>query len=142
MEKRYINKSGKVIWGLLSVTVERDQEGKPEHFISQLVDITEQKVKKEEELENIQDLHQLISENSHDIITRCNPEGVVTYVTSAVRTQLGYEPEEIIGRYYYEFWHPEDLSKWIEQGKGEQIVSYRVRHLKMGITFGKKLTLK
>jgi two-component system sporulation sensor kinase A len=127
MEKRYIHKSGKIIWGLLSVTVERDKGGKPEFFISQLVDITEQKIR-EEELENIRYLHQLISDHSQDIITRCNPDGIITYVTSAIRTQLGYEPEEVIGRYYHEFWHPEDFTRSLEQGKDGEIICYRVRH--------------
>jgi two-component system, sporulation sensor kinase A len=47
IEKRYIHKSGDVKWGLLNVTVERDQQRISEHdvFISQIVDITVQKIK-------------------------------------------------------------------------------------------------
>ena len=39
MEKRYIRKDGATIWILLSVSLVRDTEGRPEYFISQIQDI-------------------------------------------------------------------------------------------------------
>ena len=43
IEKRYLRADGAVIWGILSVALVRDRAGKPIHFISQVVDITEQR---------------------------------------------------------------------------------------------------
>lgn len=43
IEKRYIHKSGRLIWGLLSVSIVRDLRGQPMHFVSQIIDITDQK---------------------------------------------------------------------------------------------------
>jgi PAS domain S-box-containing protein len=43
MEKRYIHKSGAVVWGLLNVSLVRDDAGAPRYFISQVQDITERK---------------------------------------------------------------------------------------------------
>ncbi len=43
MEKRYIRANGAIMWGLLSVGMVRDAAGKPAHFISQIVDVTEQR---------------------------------------------------------------------------------------------------
>lgn len=42
-EKRYLHRSGRVIWGLLTCTLVRDAQGQPLHFISQVQDITERK---------------------------------------------------------------------------------------------------
>jgi len=42
-EKRYIRANGAIMWGLLSVGIVRDAEGQPDHFISQIVDVTEQR---------------------------------------------------------------------------------------------------
>ncbi|WP_458789521.1 sensor histidine kinase [Yoonia sp. MH D7] len=41
VEKRYIRASGEVMWGLLSVSIVKDADGNPDHFISQIVDVTE-----------------------------------------------------------------------------------------------------
>lgn len=43
MEKRYFHKSGKVVWIILSVSLVRDEEGNPLHFVSQIMDITARK---------------------------------------------------------------------------------------------------
>ena len=41
MEKRYLHKSGKIVWVLLGVSLVLDSEGQPSYFISQIQDITE-----------------------------------------------------------------------------------------------------
>lgn len=48
IEKRYMHKSGTIMWGLLNVTAERNTQGIHcnDIFISQIVDITEQKRRK------------------------------------------------------------------------------------------------
>jgi PAS domain S-box-containing protein len=43
IEKRYITKSGRVIWVLLTTSIVRDAQSQPLFFISQLVDITARK---------------------------------------------------------------------------------------------------
>jgi PAS domain S-box-containing protein len=43
MEKRYLHKSGAIVWGLLSVSLVCDATGQPLFFISQIQDITARK---------------------------------------------------------------------------------------------------
>jgi diguanylate cyclase (GGDEF)-like protein/PAS domain S-box-containing protein len=43
MEKRYLRPDGEVVWALLSVSLVRDADGAPLHFISQVLDISERK---------------------------------------------------------------------------------------------------
>ncbi|MCF7709297.1 MAG: PAS domain S-box protein, partial [Verrucomicrobia bacterium] len=42
-EKRYIHKNGSYVWADVSTTVQRGRDGNPLHFITTVVDITEQK---------------------------------------------------------------------------------------------------
>jgi PAS domain S-box-containing protein len=48
MEKRYFHKNGSIVWVLLSVSLVRDDEGKPRFFISQIQDITRRKESEEQ----------------------------------------------------------------------------------------------
>jgi len=43
MEKRYFHKEGRLLWGLVSISVVRDRNGVPLHFIRQIEDATERK---------------------------------------------------------------------------------------------------
>jgi PAS domain S-box-containing protein len=47
MEKRYFHKTGRTIWILLSVSLVRDDEGRPRYFISQIQDISARKATEE-----------------------------------------------------------------------------------------------
>ncbi|MCW2791494.1 MAG: sensor signal transduction histidine kinase [Nocardioides sp.] len=42
LRKRYLHARGHVVWGDLSVALVRGQDGQPLHFISQILDVTEQ----------------------------------------------------------------------------------------------------
>ncbi len=48
-------------------------------------------------------------ENSSDIITLVNLEGIVTYVNPALEKVLGFKPEERIGANGFELVHPDDI---------------------------------
>ncbi len=43
LEKRYVHKKGKIIWGMLSVSVIRNSNGTPCYFVVQITDISTQK---------------------------------------------------------------------------------------------------
>ena len=43
IEKRYYRANGAIMWGKLSVGMVRNAEGQPDHYISQIVDVTEQR---------------------------------------------------------------------------------------------------
>ncbi len=45
LRKRYLHAEGFVVWGDLSVALVRDPQGRPLHFVSQILDVTEQRDK-------------------------------------------------------------------------------------------------
>lgn len=46
LEKRYLHKSGRVVWGALSVSLLRDATGRPNYSMGQVIDITQSKREK------------------------------------------------------------------------------------------------
>jgi PAS domain S-box-containing protein len=80
-----------------------------------------------------EDRYRLMAENSTDMISRHNPEGVFVYVSPACHALLGYEPSELIGSLPKDYFHPEDVED-IAKAHSKVMalpitytVSYRVR---------------
>jgi len=85
-------------------------------------------------LQKTEQLYQLISEHSQDVISLAAPDGRITYVSPAIKALLGYEPKEYIGQVATDFWHPEDWAAVNEQcllqDASETLFMCRVRHKK------------
>lgn len=63
LTKRYVRKDGSVLWGDLSVALLRDDDGTPLHFISQVLDVTEQRLA----AERIVEANATIEKQSRDV---------------------------------------------------------------------------
>ena len=67
------------------------------------------------------------------MISKHTLDGVYTYVSPACNALLGYEPEDLAGRYAYDFFHPEDQERIrqfhssILEAPDTSTVSYRIR---------------
>ncbi|WP_017306948.1 PAS domain S-box protein [Spirulina subsalsa] len=61
LEKRYLSKTGEVIWILLTVSLVRDPEGNPLYFVSQIQDIRDRKQAEDKLRENEERLRSIAS---------------------------------------------------------------------------------
>jgi PAS domain S-box-containing protein len=75
-------------------------------------------------------LYQLIAEHSTELICTHTPEGIYLYVSPSCRTLLGYEPDELVGHSFYQFFHPEDAAtfKRTYGSTGSSIQTYAQAH--------------
>jgi len=93
MEKRYITKSGDIVWANLTVTVVRDDNGNPLWTIGIAQDITKQK-KTQQELERAFKA----MDSSIDGIAILNENREYTYLNDAHADIYGYSrPEDLLG---------------------------------------------
>lgn len=117
VEKRYIRRDGSVVWAISDVSLVRDAEGNPNHFVSQFQEITDRK-NIEEKLRETQERYRALVEEVPAItyVHAQQPGSLSTtvYISPQIETVLGYTPEEYAAD--PEFWttilHPEDR-EWV-----------------------------
>ena len=63
----------------------------------------------EEAVRRSEDHFRLVTENALDIITILEADGTIRYESPSIETVLGYKREDLIGKRYFEFIHPDDL---------------------------------
>jgi len=104
MEKRYLHKSGKPVWVLLGVSILREANNDPIHFISQVQDIT--KIKEAEHAMAIsEEKYRKIFENTQDIYYRTDENGIITEISPSIEKYYGDKRQNIIGNPVIDFYY-------------------------------------
>jgi PAS domain S-box-containing protein len=106
MEKRYIHKSGRNVWVLLSVSLLRDENGQPMHFIAQLQNITSRK-NAERELKQVSGA----LSNAMECIARVDAQGRFTRVNDAFAQATGFKASELALMNGMDLIHPDDRKR-------------------------------
>lgn len=86
LEKRYYHKNGSIVWTILGVSLIRNKDGSPKHFISQIQDISERK-NKEEQLN-------LVIATTYDGFWDWKIQENFLYMSPRFWQIFGYSPEE------------------------------------------------
>jgi len=109
IQKRYMRSDGRVVWALLNVSLVRDSEGNPNHFVSQFQDITGRKEAEEALRQSEAGLAEAqrlahLGNWELDVAT-----GEVSWSDEVFRIN-GLEPQEIIPtvEVFLDIVHPED----------------------------------
>jgi len=78
-----------------------------------------EKQKFEETLRISEERFRSLVENANDIIYSLTPKGEFTYISPKVADKMGYEAVELLGKSFFPFLHPDDVSeshKWFQTG--------------------------
>jgi PAS domain S-box-containing protein len=125
MENKYITREGGIVWVNLTVSLVRDNAGKPAYFLSVIEDITKRK-EFQEERDRILNL-------SRDLICIARMDGYFKYVNPAWKLVLGYTREELLARPFLDFIHPDDHTKNILEIEsltaGRQSINFENRYI-------------
>lgn len=80
--------------------------------------------------------YQLIAEHAYDMFARHTPDGVLTFVSPAVRKVMGAEPEDVVGLNIIEMMHRDDQTEArkkleaLNTGADSVRISFRLPNLK------------
>lgn len=107
LRKRYLRPDGKLVWGDLSVSCVRNDDGTVRHFISQILDVTEQE-RTREALAEASMRYQRLAENASDIVVQVAVDGSLRWVSPSIQHALGWNPDELVDTTPWELVHPQD----------------------------------
>ncbi len=134
MDKRYIHKDGRVIWGNLTVAVLRAPDGHVTHHFAMLEDITGRHMA-EDELRRSEARWRTYLSTASEILYAITPEHVYKFVSPAWTNKLGHPVEDVLGRSFFDFVHPDDAPRcreFIERILGGEpntgLIEYRMHH--------------
>lgn len=94
MTKRYIHADGRRVWGVLTLSPMRDADGKVDHLIAQIIDITEQVELRARQEESDARFRKLM-EISNVAISLIAPDGKMEMVNQALCELFGYDEETL-----------------------------------------------
>ncbi|WP_296594786.1 PAS domain S-box protein [Phenylobacterium sp.] len=106
LDKRYLRADGEEVWVRLAVSLVRNADGAPQHYVAQVEDQSERRAA-EEALRQSEARYRLIAEHTSDIITMTDLEGRTIYASPSVR-QIGWRPEQLEGKSFVFSVHPDD----------------------------------
>lgn len=129
-EKRYLHKDGSTVWADVSIALQRDDKGQPQHFISTVVNISERK-RTEQALRDSEERLRLALAAGRQGLYDLNLETGEALVSPEYATMLGHDPQTF--RETHEGWrerlHPDDRARVLKALNGYlagELASYRV----------------
>jgi diguanylate cyclase (GGDEF)-like protein/PAS domain S-box-containing protein len=96
LQKRYLRRDGSIVWALLSVSLVRDHDRKPQFFVAQVLDVSAQR-RAEADLRESEERYRELFESASDLIQVADERGRLQYVNRAWRDKLGYGEHEVRG---------------------------------------------
>ena len=104
-ETIFIRNDGTNFYGSITVTPIKFEQ--MDCLLAVVIDITKRKLA-EYALKESESRFSDIAENALEWIWEVDQTGKYTYSSPTVKKILGYEPKEVLGKYFHEFFHPDE----------------------------------
>jgi PAS domain S-box-containing protein len=132
VQKRCLHKSGQVLCGECSASLIRNNDGKPQYFIAEVLDITERK-RAEQNLRESEERFRLVANKAPVLIWMSGTDKLCTFFNQCWLEFTGRTTEQELGEGWISGVHPEDLQRCLRIYSGafdarvEFEMEYRLR---------------
>ncbi len=130
LDKRYIRRDGKVIWGHLTATAVRDIQNQLSYALTIIEDVTERK-QAEEALRQSERQNRDLVDSARDAIFSLSAEAIIKSLNPAFEALTGWNREDWIGKSFTDLLHPDDRQKAMDmfirtlRGELSDVVQYK-----------------
>ncbi len=107
-EVETLMEDGSTRWFEVNASFLRDDKGRPSGILGVDRDITRRKYVEKALLESEERYRRLV-ENINEVIYELDPDGIITYISPVIESRYKVRVDELTGRHYREFVHPDDL---------------------------------
>ena len=113
MEKRYIHRSGGIVWVRTRIALMRDAAGAPRHCVVHVEDITDRR-RAEEALRKSEELFRLFMDNNPALAWMKDEQGRYVYLNETYLKRFGFGVEEMQGKTDLEF-RPREIAEQLRR---------------------------
>ncbi len=114
VEYRFLHRNGAVLTLLERGAVVPGDGGAPLYIDGVIRDMTERK-RAEEALRESESRYRAIVDSQAEFVVRYQPGGILTFVNDTICKYVNMKREELLGRSYYPFMHPDDRDAFIRK---------------------------
>jgi len=112
MEKRYLHRSGSVVWVRVRLLLVRDGAGSPLYFVAHVEDISERR-RAEEALRESEERFRVMADGCPAFMWVTDAEGGVRFVNRTYQEFFGMTIEEVEGGMWRTLLHPDDAPNYL-----------------------------
>lgn len=110
LEKRYQRKDGSLLWGLLSVSLVRDDQQNPAYVVSHIQDVTPGKLA-EQAFQESQTQLRLVMETTPCLLWTSHRDSSIQFGNLCYLEFLGLDSGQLEGQSWFKFVHPDDVDR-------------------------------
>ncbi len=113
MDKRFIRRDGNILYSHIAARCIHRSDGKVDYLALIVQDITERKLNEKLLIES-EEKFRSITEQTGDLISITDDKGIIIYASSASRTLLQFDPDEMCGMIFTEFINEPEIPTALE----------------------------
>jgi PAS domain S-box-containing protein len=112
IEKRYLHRSGQIVWARTRISLVLDGSGLPSYFVVHIEDISRQKLA-EEALRESEERFRIMADGCPTIMWVTDSEGGIRFVNRTCNAFFGTTFEQVEGRNWQPLIHPDDAPEYL-----------------------------
>jgi PAS domain S-box-containing protein len=113
-QKRYVHKSGKVVWADISTSIVKKTTNKPAYFLVNIIEFTERKLA-EDALRESEERFKLLFDKAPLGYQSLDINGNLIEVNETWLETLGYSKQEVVGKWFGDFLSPDFVNAFRER---------------------------